>query len=264
MPGMNTIRSGSLFALIVAALAGGALMSGCTNRGTGAQTAELTAACIDDPSELPSGGWLCPADATVECIDGVGNEDTIFAVPTATSGLLCSNVDVQVSNPGPFPLGTSEVVITAQADGSAPVELCRTHITVVDTLPPEVTPLTPAPLWPPNHSMHAVTVADCAQIHDLCDPNVDAHFTSVTSDEPRNALGDGNTEPDVQVVDCGTVKLRAERQGTGNGRVYTLHWAADDHAGHVVTGSCMVDVPHDQSGAPAVADAPVYEVSVCP
>jgi len=49
-----------------------------------------------------------------------------------------------------------------------------------------------------------------------------------------------------------SVKLRAEREGTGNGRVYTLHYVVTNDAGVSTQSSCRVHVPHDQSGRGAV------------
>ena len=45
---------------------------------------------------------------------------------------------------------------------------------------------------------------------------------SVTSNEPVLGHGSGNTSPDWIVVDDHHVLLRAEREGGGNGRIYTL------------------------------------------
>ena len=43
-----------------------------------------------------------------------------------------------------------------------------------------------------------------------------------------------------------------QRSGTGDGRVYRIGFSAKDGAGGTCTGTVLVGVPHDQSGAPAV------------
>lgn len=85
----------------------------------------------------------------------------------------------------------------------------------------------PASLWPPNHKLMPV------QIIGVTDPDnlqVTLHVTTVTQDEPVKGLGDGDTSPDAVVQGQG-VLLRAERAGTGNGRVYQVNFFADDGVG---------------------------------
>ena len=117
-------------------------------------------------------------------------------------------------------------------------------------------------LWPPNHKYHTIEIAECCVISvtDICDAGVDIDdvvITSVSSDEPENVQGegDGNTVDDIVIVDSQTVELRAERQGDGNGRVYTINFEVTDDSGNTKTGSCTVWVVHDQgSGDTAVDD----------
>ncbi|WP_198510268.1 hypothetical protein [Bacillus solitudinis] len=71
---------------------------------------------------------------------------------------------------------------------------------------------------------------------------------SVTSNEPDNGLGDGDTSNDIQGADIGTadqsIQLRAERSGKGTGRLYTITYEAVDFAGNKATASVEVTVPH--------------------
>jgi len=68
-------------------------------------------------------------------------------------------------------------------------------------------------------------------------------LVSVTSNEPDDGLGDGDTTNDIVLVDERTFKLRAERSGIGTGRVYTLTYEAEDTAGNRALGSAQVSVP---------------------
>ncbi|HEX4469531.1 MAG TPA: hypothetical protein VH080_08345, partial [Gemmatimonadaceae bacterium] len=66
--------------------------------------------------------------------------------------------------------------------------------------------------WAANHKMVPVTVTVSA--HDNCDPNPICAIGSITSNEPPNGGGSGNTSPDFQITGPLTANLRAERDGT--------------------------------------------------
>jgi hypothetical protein len=68
---------------------------------------------------------------------------------------------------------------------------------------------------------------------------------SVTSNEPINGTGDGDTAPDWQIIDNHNVKLRAERAGNGNGRTYTITITATDACGNSSTKNVIVIVAHN-------------------
>lgn len=97
-------------------------------------------------------------------------------------------------------------------------------------------------LWPPNHEMVDVTVNYGAT--DPCSAPVCT--LTVSSNEPVNGTGDGNTSPDWVVVDAHHVQLRAERSGNGNGRIYTITITCKDSAGNTASSTATVTVPHDQ------------------
>jgi hypothetical protein len=105
----------------------------------------------------------------------------------------------------------------------------------------------PSVLWPPNHNMSTVNTTVAAA--DVCDPSVTITLVSATSDEPDdvNGGGDGFTTNDIQLGESPfTLLLRAERQGGGDGRVYTLTYVASDHSGNSsLPMATEVDVPHD-------------------
>jgi hypothetical protein len=90
-----------------------------------------------------------------------------------------------------------------------------------------------------------VPVAVAVATSDNCSA-VTSRIVGVTSNEPVNALGDGNTDPDWVVTGTLTLLLRSERSGTGTGRVYTVTVESSDVAGNKSTASATVLVPHDQ------------------
>lgn len=97
-------------------------------------------------------------------------------------------------------------------------------------------------LWPANHGMVKINVQATAS--DNLDPAPAIRLVSVTSNEPDDGLGDGDTTGDIVIVDDHTVHLRAERAGSGSGRIYTLTYEARDFAGNTRRGSAEVLVPH--------------------
>jgi hypothetical protein len=220
----------------------------------------LVATCVDSASTAPQGGWVCGTSRTLECdrAPGTASPDVIYVV--RESG--CDNVELSVV-PGPFPLGQTEVVVTERVatpgGGTEAREICRSELVVVDTTAPSAHPLH-ASMWPPNHELRSFSAAACAGLTDACDPAPAVRFTGASSDEPADSEGDGSMSPDVAFDDASTVSLRAERQGTGNGRVYSLAWSATDRSGNAVDGSCVVEVPHDASGRTAVADPIEYSI----
>jgi len=151
-----------------------------------------------------------------------------------------------------FPLGPITVTLTI-SDGDLD-DSDTVDITVVDTTPPDlVLAIFPIVLWPPNHKYHTIEVSDFViSVSDICDAFVgvdDVKITSVSSDEPENVRrggGDGNTLNDIIIWTPQLVLLRAERQGKGNGRVYTINYEVTDASGNTADGSFQVWVPHDQ------------------
>jgi len=103
-------------------------------------------------------------------------------------------------------------------------------------------------LWPANHKLIPITVSVTAV--DLLSGGEGFTLSSVTSNEPDNGLGDGDTPNDIQGFIIGTMDtgglLRAERSGRGTGRIYTLIYRGMDIAGNPASCSATVTVPHDK------------------
>lgn len=114
-----------------------------------------------------------------------------------------------------------------------------------DTTVPVIHSVTATPnvLTTPNHRMTPISIA--ANVTDNCSTPTWS-VTSVTSDEPVNGTGEGDTEPDWTIAGSHSVTLRAERAGSGDGRVYTITITARDGAGNVATSATTVRVPHNR------------------
>jgi hypothetical protein len=197
---------------------------------------------------------VCPANITVECTshDGTPKDDAqlvpFFSGASATD--VCdSTPELTDDAPDYFALGATVVTFTAtDADGNA--SSCQATVTVEDTTPPEITvELNRDVLWPPNHKMSDILAT--VVVTDICDPNPTFVLTSITSDEPDNGSGDGDTDGDI-VADLLTpdqvFQLRSERMGGGDGRKYTIIYTASDGSGNTAPDTACVRVPHDQSG----------------
>ena len=83
--------------------------------------------------------------------------------------------------------------------------------------------------------------------------------TGVTQDEPVKGAGTGNTSPDA-VIEAGAASVRAERSGSGNGRVYQVAFKAEDGKGGSCTGAVTVGVPQSLGkGLTAIDDGQSYD-----
>jgi hypothetical protein len=197
-------------------------------------------------------GVTCPASRVAECVNGGA------AVDFAADAMATDNCGVNAFSCAPpsgstFALGTTPLSCTA-TDTSGNTASCAFDVTVADTKPPVVRPSSGGQLSPPNHKYVTKTLADCNPvIQDQCQGTIDlasAHpaITCVTSDEPDNDGGDGNTTQDIVILSPTSVNLRAERSGNGDGRVYTIHFRVTDAAGNAGEGVCVVTVPLGKAG----------------
>jgi hypothetical protein len=142
-----------------------------------------------------------------------------------------------------FNLGTHIITLSA-TDEAGNTGSDNVTVTVVDTTPPEITvSVTPDSLWPPNHKYVQVEANVTAQ--DVCDPSPTITFVSITSNEPDNGIGDGNTVNDITMLSNYTFEFRAERAGNGVGRVYTITYQATDASGNSAQASATVTVNHN-------------------
>lgn len=211
-------------------------------------------------------------DLTLECsaspgsavtLDGLGSTvDGASATLDSNATFLWQAAGVVFSDdtsPTPnasFPLGTTTVTLTVTHTdpGTQVATSSQDTVDVIlsDTTPPTLT-LVPSPaiLWPPNHKLRTVNVVVVAT--DACDPKPAVVLSSVSSSEPDNGLGDGDTSGDVQKADMGTddrsFQLRAERSGQGNGRTYSVVYSATDASGNATDGHAAIVVPHDHGDA---------------
>ena len=127
----------------------------------------------------------------------------------------------------------SYVLTYTVSDGHNTAQATRT-VNVVDTRPPAITAVAASPnvLWPPNHRL--VPVVMTVAVSDNSGSTT-CKIVSVRSNEPSWF--------DWVITGDLTLKLRAERSGRGNGRVYTIGVRCADPSGNAATGRTTVTVP---------------------
>jgi hypothetical protein len=175
-------------------------------------------------------------------------------VTVATDLGLCSTVSGSINNgssdpdgdsitltqtpPGPYQVGTTAVKLTV-TDSQNLSASCNGNITVVDQQAPTISSVSVSPnvLWPPNNKLVPVNMSVVAT--DNCTPNPVCKISAITSNE---AISSG----DALITGNLTANLRAQRLGSGTGRVYTLSVQCSDISGNKSSATATVEVPHDQ------------------
>ena len=191
-----------------------------------------------------------PASATIE--PGAGAAQTQWKTATLDFTATATSSRIEYLDLGP-----------EQASGGVGAYIDLVSVELINS-PPVCAGVAPsrASLWPPNHKLRTINLAGAT------DPDggpVAITITGVTQDEPVNGRGDGNTSPDhVLGPAAGQVRLRAERAGGGDGRVYTIAFGATDPGGLSCSGNVVVTVPHDRRGqaggsAPPAVKAPAKD-----
>ena len=191
----------------------------------------------DTPPEI-----TCPANIVVGNDPGLCSAVVNYVVTASDD---CGVVSLVSSPPSGsiFPVGVTNVTATA-VDTAGQVSMCNFTVTVEDREAPHVTSsVAKASLWPPNHDL--IKVGFAATATDNC-PSVTINV-QVFSDESEAPSGDGRFSPDAKNIAPVTLRLRSERLGKSDGRVYLIVTTATDTAGNKAHSCATVVVPHAQS-----------------
>ena len=188
------------------------------------------------------------------------NDGCAGSFPATASGTVNANVP-----------GTYTIIYNASDPSGNPAAPQARTVNVVDTTAPIITVNGNTPtLWPPNHKYQTFSVTDFVTgATDSCNTSLGVGsvvISQVTSDELENSGGDGNTLNDIVIAaDCKSVQLRSERDGNGDGRVYTITFKVTDSSGNVGTATARVMVPKSQGSGPAIDSGVHYTVNgTCP
>jgi hypothetical protein len=200
-----------------------------------------------------SGGALATLDGLGSTVGGASAAlDPNASFLWQAAGIVFNDATSPTPN-AKFPLGTTTLTLTVTH--TDPVSHVATSdqdtvdVRVADGTAPTLALVPrPAVLWPPNHKLYDVEVVVVAR--DVCDPHPVVVLSSLTSSEPDNGLGDGDTSDDIQQANVGTddrmFLLRAERSGNGSGRTYSAVYTVTDASGNSTHGLATIVVPHDQ------------------
>src|SRR5918995_4271705 len=219
-------------------LAPGALTPATANKDTG-DTHTVTAEVLDDDGAPVAGAPVAFRVTGANGTTGTGTTDTAGKASFAYTGAAAGDDLISAC-------------YDADADGACEATDSAMATWSVRNLPPDCGSVTTsvATLKAQGHRFKPVTLSGAT------DGDGDAltyAITGVTQDEATNGLGDGDTPIDaMRTDDPATNLLRAERSGTADGRVYEIAYTVSDGQGGTCTGTALVGVPHDESGAVAV------------
>jgi hypothetical protein len=115
-------------------------------------------------------------------------------------------------------------------------------VAVVDTIAPVVDcSVTAAVVRQTNHNLVNVGLAGTAV--DLCEGELPVTANVFADEDDEEDTGDGKHSPDAKEIALGSLRLRAERKGTGDGMVYLVIAEATDSSGNRGSACCTVVVP---------------------
>ncbi len=215
--------------------------------------------CLNQPPQITS----CPGGTSTQCGSFAGGTQTLtvgvtdpdgdpLTVTWTVDGTLAATHSLaggatSDSFTHTYAVGAHTIAISV-SDGQTPAVGCSTTVTVIDTLSPKViATVAVGTLWPPNHDL--VNVGLAVSDKDTCDPSPSLGILVYSNESDLEETGSGNFSPDAKNIAAGTLRLRSERKGNGNGRVYLILAAGTNSAGDVGVDCATVVVPHDQSAA---------------
>lgn len=196
------------------------------------------------------------APATVECTSPVGSPVTLDASGTTDpdanivgtawalgEGFYPATVfSHDLTTTRTQPIGTALYTFFA-ADSQLAMSFSRASVTVEDKTPPVLTAtLSPACLWPPNHTLVLFELGKDIPftVSDTCDPSPTVEIENVISNETTKF------QPNIEFGKKGLC-IRSDRDGSiKTDRTYTITLSAKDAYGNQTLKSLTVTVPHDQ------------------
>lgn len=190
---------------------------------------------VDDAFNVNQDSGANLLDVLANDTDADGDTLIITAVTQGANGSVTNNGTSVSYTPNPGFIGNDAFTYTID-DTNGGTDTATVNVTVLDTEAPEIdVDVAVGTLWPPNHQF--VDVGLSVVISD--NGGGFTTTTAVYSDE------DDGASPDA----TGSLLLRAERSGSGDGRVYLIAVTATDASANTSYQCVAVVVPKSQSAA---------------
>jgi uncharacterized repeat protein (TIGR01451 family) len=180
-------------------------------------------------------GWSCITPAP-------GGAGTITCTKSSMAVAETASFSIALGSSCPLP-NAGPVTLAATISSSTPDPNPRNNASIATTAIVNPAPViskarvSPSTMWPPNHKMQNVRV----------DYTVSSGCGGIVTTRLNVASNERTNGADWEILDAHTLRLRSERNGGGNGRVYTIFIiATDPTTGISTTNTVQVTVVHDQ------------------
>ena len=242
------------------------------NGGSDTATVNVTVSNVNDPPVATGNSYTINQDTVLSVaapgvlgddsdIDGDALTATLVSGPS--HGTVTLGADGSFTyTPAPHFAGSDSFTYHA-FDGTANSNTATVSITVLDTEGPTINAsLGTSILWPPDHSLLNVGFTFTATDNS---PGTITTTLGVFSNEDDVTSAGGDQSPDAKSIASGTLRLRAERNANGNGRVYLIRITATDAFANTSLTCIAAVVPKSQSASDlsSVTAAAQAAVSVC-
>jgi hypothetical protein len=212
--------------------------------------------CANNGAVAPDQGWIiashfadeevvsqcCPVSPTLPAFFGV--KACSRTTNVTSCGVAAAACKACPGSPQLYSTSCSVSLRSAGSSNAAGEQLFFVDHCVdgVPSAPPTITVGPSIEIWPPNHEMRAFRLADLATAADPCNNSVDLNangtITSITSNEP----GSDN----YTITGSSSFQVRAERNGSGNSRIYEIRFTVSNGSGTSEPAVAIVRVPRDQ------------------
>jgi VCBS repeat-containing protein len=222
----------------------------------GTDTATVSVTIVNHPPVANADSYtvnqdtlLHPAAPGVLANDTDADSDSLSAqlVSTTAHGTLALSANGSFTYMGNAHFTGTDSFTYRASDGDADSNSATVTIHVLDTEPPVINAsVATAMLWPPDHDL--VNVGFNVSATDNGSGPITTAVQVLSNEDDVTGAG-GDQSPDAKSVGAGTLRLRAERSATGNGRFYLIRVTATDASMNASHKCVAVVVPKSLSAA---------------